>query len=451
MEEDIYEYDFKSDVLNRASIQRQIKSLEAAADKAGEVIKYEAAHSPEIQYAIDIVGSFLRKSGRVCYGGTAINAILPRSLRFYDPQKDLPDYDFFTPDPEQDIKTLVKDLQQAGFPDVIERVGIHEGTHKILVNFVPIADISHLDESLYKVLYKRSIKRESIHYADADFLRMLMYLELSRPRGQVERWSKVFERLTLLNEAYPPKTCRTNTDDLVGRVKLPYPLRKALLDYIIENQRVLMGAEVISMYDWLISKRRRFQPTVQWFLKKNGMMVFISPEAERDAARLKEIFSTDEISIKKEEAKGELVPERSIVSYRGMPFVEILQEVACHSFTTLQLGGGKSLKVASLETMITFYYALMLFTKDEKVLQFYMTCLCQKLVELSEALHRKGGVGPIPAFSIECSGYQKGYATLLKEKFSRIAKEKKKQKLLSMKRKVKSNRHTRKLLPIIPI
>ena len=60
MEEDIYEYDFKSDVLNRASIKRQIQSLEAAADKAGEVIKYEAAHSPEIQYAIDIVGTLLR-------------------------------------------------------------------------------------------------------------------------------------------------------------------------------------------------------------------------------------------------------------------------------------------------------------------------------------------------------------------------------------------------------
>jgi len=68
---------------------------------------------------------------------------------------------------------------------------------------------------------------------------------------------------------------------------------------------------------------------------------------------------------------------------------------------------------------------------------------------MSEVLHRKGGVGPIPAFSIECSGYQKGYATLLKEKFSRIAKQKKKLKLLSMKRKMKSNRQTRKLKSIL--
>lgn len=447
MEEDIYDYDFKSNVLARPSIQRQIKALEIAADQAGEIIKYESAHNPEIQYALDIITKFLRRKGRVCYGGTAINAILPRSLKFYDPQKDLPDYDFFTPNPESDIKEIVKDLQQAGFPEVVERVGIHEGTHKIMVNFVPVADISTLEPEIYKTLYKRSIEKEGIHYADVDFLRMLMYLELSRPRGQVERWAKVYERLLLLNEAFPPKVCRTRPDDLVNRVTLPLALRKALLDYVIENKRILMGAEVVSMYDWIITHSRKMNPSVGWFLKKNGMIVFISPEAERDAYRLKEIFASDEVTIDLLEEKGEIVPGRAVVSYRKMPFVEILQESACHSFNILKLSGGKELHVATLETMITLYYALTMFTKDEKILQFYMNCLCQKLVEMSDVLHRKGKKGPIPAFSIQCSGYQKGYATLLKEKFQRIAREKKKQKLMSMKRKSrrKSNGKTRKL------
>jgi hypothetical protein len=127
-----------------------------------------------------------------------------------------------------------------------------------------------------------------------------------------------------------------------------------------------------------------------------------------------------------------------------MPFAEILQEVACHSFTSLKLKDGNVLQVASLETMITFYYSLMMFTKDEKILQFYMNCLCQKLVEMSEVLHRKGKVGVIPAFSIECSGYQKGFATLLKEKFERIARLKGKVRGKSMKRKSLSSGKTRK-------
>jgi hypothetical protein len=445
MEEDIQDYEFKSDVLSKRAIKRQIKLLQAVADDANEIIQYESAHNPEIQYALDIIGNFLRKKGRVCYGGTAINAILPRGLKFYDPQKELPDYDFFTPDPDGDIKEIVRDLQQAGFPDVVERVGIHEGTHKIMVNFVPIADISELDPEVYKTLYRRSIKKEGIHYADADFLRMLMYLELSRPRGQVERWPKVFERLTLLNEAFPPKPCRTKTDDLVGRVNIPEAIRQIVLNYVIDNKRVLMGAEVVSMYDWLINRSRKEAPTVSWFLKKRGMMVFLSPEAERDAYRIKEIFASEDISVQILEAKGELIPQRAIVSYRSMPFAELLQEVACHSFTTLKLKDGKMLQVASLETMITFYYGLMMFTKDEKILQFYMNCLCQKLVEMSEVLHRKGKAGPIPAFSIECSGYQKGFATLLKEKFERIAKLKENLRGKSMKRKSISSAKTRKV------
>jgi hypothetical protein len=445
MEEDIHEYEFKTNVLERASVKRQLEHLAEVADKANEIIQYESAHNPEIQYAIDIVGNFLRKRKRVCYGGTAINAILPKSLKFYDPQKDLPDYDFFTPNAKQDIKEIVRDIQQAGFPDVIERVGIHEGTHKIMVNFVPIADISEMDPEIYKGLFKRSIQKDGIHYADADFLRMLMYLEISRPRGQVARWPKVFERLTLLNAAFPPKLCRTRTEELVGRVSLPFFIRKVLLDYVIDNERVLMGAEVVSMYDWLISKSRRLNPQITWFLNKRGMIVFLSPEAERDAYRLREIFGSEEVTIELLDAKGEIVPARAVVSYRKMPFVVILQETACHSFITLKLQEKKTLRVASLETMITFYYALMMFTQDEKVLEFYMSCLCQKLVEMSQKLHQKGGVGPIPSFSIECSGYQKGFATLLKEKFERIEREKKKQKAMSMKRKRRSNGKTFKL------
>lgn len=449
MEEDIYEYEFQSNLLEQPSIQKQIQRLEAAADEAGEIIQYESAHNPEIQYAIDIVAQFLRKRKRVCYGGTAINAILPKKLRFYDPQKDLPDYDFFTPNPEKDIEEIVKTLQQAGFPDVIERVGIHEGTHKILVNFLPIADISTMEPDLYRVLQKRSIEKDGIHYADPEFLRMMMYLELSRPRGQVSRWSKVFERLLLLNEAFPPKVCRIPTEDLVNRATIPYEIRKVLLDYVIENKRILMGAEVVALYDWMISKSRKANPTIQWFLKKKGMIVFVSSEAERDAYRLKEIFASDDVSVKELKGKGEIVPLRYVLSYRTTPFVEILQETACHSFHTLKLPNGKSIMIASLETMITFYYALMMFTEDETILQFYMMCLCQKLVELSEILHQRGHVGPIPSFSIECVGYQKGYATLLREKFIRIQKEKQKQK---NKRKTASqrskslNRMTRKTM-----
>ena len=57
-------------------------------------------------------------------------------MKFYDKDKDLPDYDFFSPNPQDDLVLLAKDLQNAGFTEVTERIGIHEGTHKLLVNFI---------------------------------------------------------------------------------------------------------------------------------------------------------------------------------------------------------------------------------------------------------------------------------------------------------------------------
>ena len=42
-----------------------------------------------------------------------------------------------------------------------------------------------------------------ILYAPPNFLRMAMYLELSRPAGDVSRWEKVLKRLILLNKHYP--------------------------------------------------------------------------------------------------------------------------------------------------------------------------------------------------------------------------------------------------------
>ena len=42
-------------------------------------------------------------------------------------------------------------------------------------------------------------------YCPPDFLRMSLYLELSRPKGDVSRWEKIFPRLRLLNKNYPMK------------------------------------------------------------------------------------------------------------------------------------------------------------------------------------------------------------------------------------------------------
>ena len=59
--------------------------------------------------------TFLKNKRRVCYGGTAINNILPLDDQFYNKDVELPDYDFFSPEPLKDAKELANIYYKKGF------------------------------------------------------------------------------------------------------------------------------------------------------------------------------------------------------------------------------------------------------------------------------------------------------------------------------------------------
>ena len=172
-------------------------------DQIGNKMGKKKIDNPEIKEIIEIVEEFLKDTKRLCYGGTAINNLLPIEDQFYDKDVELPDYDFFSPNPLQDAKNLAKIYYNKGFKEVEAKSGMHAGTFKVYVNYIPVADITHLVPEIYKNLSKESIKVNGIYYASPTYLRMAMYLELSRPAGDVSRWEKVIKRLSLLNKHYP--------------------------------------------------------------------------------------------------------------------------------------------------------------------------------------------------------------------------------------------------------
>ena len=67
--------------------------------------QYKELQSDEKQKLIGIVEKFLRDKKLVCYGGTAINNLLPPSKQFYK-NTEFPDYDFFSPNALEDSKRL---------------------------------------------------------------------------------------------------------------------------------------------------------------------------------------------------------------------------------------------------------------------------------------------------------------------------------------------------------
>lgn len=211
-------------------LEQIIERLELENDK-------KVASNPDVKLSLGVVADFLKSHPVMCYGGTAINNLLPPEDRFYDPLTTVPDYDFYSKTPQEHSMMLADKLKAAGIETVEVKPGMHLGTFKVFANFEGVADITHLDADIFDRLWKENIVRDGIHYVSPNFLRMSMYLELSRPRGDVSRWTKVYKRLQLLNKHYP-LVCPSD-----GAVHDETPLSEATrkrVDTILRTKNVVL-------------------------------------------------------------------------------------------------------------------------------------------------------------------------------------------------------------------
>jgi hypothetical protein len=185
--------------------EKELDILRDAVDLVEKRKGEKVIQDPKVQQIISIVEKFIADKKLVCYGGTAINNILPEDSQFYNKDIELPDYDFYSDNALDCAKELADIYYKAGYEDVEAKSGVHHGTYKVFVNFTGIADITQMEPALFNAISRDAIIKKNIRYAPPDFLRMAMYLELSRPDGDVSRWEKVQKRLTLLNTHYPLK------------------------------------------------------------------------------------------------------------------------------------------------------------------------------------------------------------------------------------------------------
>lgn len=436
MESEIEHTHISSGFFDKERFKKQLDIINQASELAQAKTDYVSAHDDNVIRAIDVVEDFLKKQHRLCYGGQAINAHLPAKYKFYDPEYSIPDYDFFTPNQDRDISTLVKMLKKAGFLEISAREGMHEGTIKIYVDYVPVADMTAIEPKLYRILSKREYRVDGISYLDANTLRMLMYLELSRPRGEVSRWGKVFERLALFNEFVPVSQCEVAKDAFKG--VLTEEQTKFALDYVIKNKRIFAGGDLMGFYGDAVRHRKQRS---HWILGSKKPVIFFSADAEEDAKNLRDEFSTivkianaradsqsekKSVTIKTLSSKGvDIIPSIKVVAQGSKALVIIVDQTACHAYFNVPLRGeGKVIRIASLDTLITLYFGLGLLDSS-----FFdmgsMECLANKLVEISIKARRDVDKFPFPFISIKCAGHQTSLPSLIREKVHRITLKKK--------------------------
>jgi hypothetical protein len=383
----------------------ELAILRMAVDKAEEKMGKRIVNSEDIKNIIKIVETFIQKKNLICYGGTAINNILPSDDQFYNKEAEIPDYDFFTTNALSDAKELADIYYKEGFTDVEAKSGVHQGTYKVFVNYIPVADITEIAKPIYNSMKKDAIRVNGILYAPPNFLRMSMFLELSRPAGDISRWEKVLKRLSLLNKNYPLTSIDCNNVEYQREME-----NKDKEDEIYENVRntfvnqgvVFFGGYAISLYSQYMPKKNRIR------LEKVADFDVLSNDPETTAEivkeRLKDI-GINNTKIIKRSPVGEIVPLHYEVKIGNDTIAFIYKPIACHSYNVINLKGQK-IKVATIDTMLSFYLAF-LYADKPYYNEFLDRILCiSKFMFDVQQKNRLKQKGLLRRFSITCYGHQ---------------------------------------------
>jgi hypothetical protein len=384
----------------------ELAILRHAVDETDKVQKQKVANTPEIKAMFEILEKFIIQKKLILYGGLALNRLIPKEDQFYNSDIDLPDYDIFSENALDDAKQLADLYHAEGYNEVDARSAVHYGTYKVFVNFIAIADVTQMNSVIYRNLQKDCITIAGLRYAPPNFLRMSMYLELSRPAGDTSRWEKVFKRLTLLNKYYPiqrPGSCETvdfqrNVDTLSTNDS--ESLYFIVRDSFIEQEVVFFGGYASSLYTKSMPQNQRR------LIEKIPDFDVLSTDPKKCALILLETIK--DAGFKKckmiEHAEiGEIVPKHIEIVVGKETLAFIYEPNACHNYNAVQIAG-KEIRVATIDTMLSFYLAF-IYTNQTYFPKDRILCMANFLFEVEQKnrLHQKG---VLKRFSANCYGKQ---------------------------------------------
>ena len=388
---------------------KEIKILDSAIKAIEKKKGKRLVESEENKKIINILEKFLKRKKLICYGGTAINNIIPDKDKFYNKNIELPDYDFFSKNALNDAKELADIYFKENYQEVEAKAGLHPGTFKLFVNFKAIADITQLDSTIYSSIKKESIIKDNIYYAPANFLRMSMYLELSRPDGDISRWEKVLPRLILLNKHYPLKGIECNTSNFERQFTGPED-KKIIYNIIKEESRklklVFFGGYSLSLYSSYYKKTK---------LQNNPDFDLLSLDPLNSAKYIKTKLDNiyNNVNIVYHNSIGENIPYHYEIKIGDDTIAFIYKTEACYSYNNLKVNN-KTYRIATIDTLLSFYLAFY-YTKLPYYDKNRILCIAEFLFKVQQK-NRLSQKGILKRFSSTCYGKQKSIEEIRREK-----------------------------------
>lgn len=184
----------------------------------------------EMKEVHKIILDFIKQNKRKIYGGYGINLLIkqknPKDAIYRE--IDVPDVDFYSPEPIVDLMKLCNILHERGFKRVNGKESQHQETYNVTVNYAPpYCDISYVPTNIYNRIPYREIDGYMVthpNFMTIDYLRMMNDPLVSYWRFGSDL--KALRRFHLIQKYYPLPHVSHPT-------KVPGPI--AEVDVILDN------------------------------------------------------------------------------------------------------------------------------------------------------------------------------------------------------------------------
>ena len=398
----------------------------------------------DVVLIVKLTKDFINQHNLLLYGGHALNALLPKKDRFYKNDNEFHDFDLLSPSAKKHAVMLADIFYTEGFIFTEVRPAIHDGTYKIYVNFVHIADITMVSDTFfYQMLKLSQIERPShkyidnelkvIHIAPVYLLKHNIIIQLSRPIGSIVRWEKVYRRLMLFYKYYAKKdktlfskkelvskmtditedpnimkifektieVIKVNNIPLIGNLALGIYLNKNIKpgsEFFFECCRI---DEFFSVFEILsvdyIETIRLFKIHLDPLIKENGF----------------------EVKTQQRDFYGEIIPKRiriylSTPQGKNISIATIVESNYCYAITEKH-----GFTIGTPYTILNFMYAywLVYYVYEDKKIANSMN----KLISALETYIKTES--PVEErFVINCFGREKSFLDVRKENFRNPSK-----------------------------
>ena len=375
---------------------------------------------------LNIVRQFIIDKKLICYGGTAINDILPKEQQFYNYETDIPDYDFFSPNAMEDAKELCNIFTKENVHNIESKNAFVYGTYKVFVNFVAIADITQVDKGFYEYLLKHNIQKDKVLYTPPEFLRMSLHQELARPLGDISRWEKVYSRLHVLNNYFPILTKNKLKTYYEEKLDLTNIETKEAYEQLFEHFR--KKKMVFCNFDIAIRLMHKYMKIGLKF-KKDFTDIFIMytdnlPQAIKG---LKD-KSIEGLEVKKVKSVYKFVDNYCYLYLKGEVIGIIFATNSCLAYNVVK-HKRREIQVGNIDTLLNLYFSLLLINDvplNKTLIKEVIDKLQYVVNNYSDILDKYDHISSIPEklkrFNLPCYGKQQDKEDVLKERSSKYRK-----------------------------